>query len=57
MVIKEFYIFVQELIMNVTGMGVAGGGMGGATGGVRAGPGGNSLSFHFLPVIFFTFLK
>ena len=41
--------------MNVTGMGVAGGGMGGATGGVRAGPGGNSLSFHFLPVIFFYF--
>ena len=57
MVIKEFYIFVQELIMNVTGMGVAGGGMGGATGGVRAGPGGNSLSFHFLPVIFLLLFK
>ncbi len=42
--------------MNVTGMGVAGGGMGGATGGVRAGPGGNNLSFHFLPVIL-TFSK
>ena len=41
--------------MNVTGMGVAGGGMGGATGGVRAGPGGNNLSFHFLPVILYFF--
>ena len=43
--------------MNVTGMGVAGGGMGGATGGVRAGPGGNSLSFHFLPVFFLLLFK
>jgi len=47
---RNFENFIQELIMNVTGMGVAGGGMGGATGGVRAGPGGNNLSFHFLPM-------
>jgi hypothetical protein len=45
---RNFENFIQELIMNVTGMGVAGGGVGAAGG--RAGPGGPNLSFHFLPM-------